>query len=493
MGGLWAAARGGRTATRAWICLTVLALIGWGIASQRSGVLWCAVAFAVAGILVPVRMYAHARRRAAVGDYAGAARWAERLVHLRIDPLFSRWRAAWLALDAWCHGQEMPARDLIVQWSADAGTHERALREWLLAATRQWEMVRYASVLELSVVALCELGEIERGVETTARGVGVKRLRLGALSRLLGLMLAPFAFCGRVAVVERLTGLLRLPDSAGALWRATAEAAAGRPEKADSTLRALLERRDLTPGLRLAVTHRLAHLPAPAPILGPSAEDVLRKAKQEIDAIEIVRFRPSEISVSVYVVLAGMTVGFVLQAAYGGTTDPWVALRLGALYVQGQLPTDLWRLAAYGMLHHGPMHLLVNGLAVVLVGPVVVRGLGAAGFIGVFVGSVILAGVAISLLGSPGLTVGASAGAVGLLGALGAMALFKPRVRGTRTAQFVARAVLVLVLLQAGLDTLVPNLSFVGHLSGALAGCALATPIALAGRGRRAAPAQSIS
>lgn len=458
--------------TVGWAGAAALGVAGalLGLATRDPAWITAAGLTVLVGVVLPVRLMAWARRRALAGDYAGAARWARWATLGRRDPRLRLWAEVWAAADAFHRDDPGPAEALQAWLAAEGWTSFAAL---LTALRRDWAQARFSPAVDLQARALCELGEVEAGVEAAAR-LWAPRMRWPRIVAARAGMLAPLAFAGRVRATRRLARLLRQPPAGVEAWTATARAAAGEGAAARRTLEALRARADLPPALRHAVGLRLAHLPAP-PELGPAARAVLDDAEGEVTAGALLRLRPPWRAPTTLLALAAMIGGFVAQALSGGTLSGAVAYDLGALLTDGALPAERWRLFAYALLHHGLPHLLANAVAVAAVGPVVGRALGQTGAAVVLVGSVLLAGVGISLWGTPGLTLGASGGAMGLVGALVIVAARHPRCRRRRTGRAVARLGLVVLGAQVLFDAAMPQSSSVGHAVGALAGALLAT------------------
>ena len=145
---------------------------------------------------------------------------------------------------------------------------------------------------------------------------------------------------------------------------------------------------------------------------------------------------------------------------------------LGALE-GGYWPTEPSRLLTYGALHIGVMHLTVNALAIAALAPIISDALGRFMMLVVFLGAVLGGGLAVTLLGGAGITVGASGGAMGLLGSLVAILWLHPGVATTLTGKAGARFGLSVILFQTVFDIAMPEISFASHGGGVLAGAAI--------------------
>ena len=468
---------------RRWPLPAVLAVV-IGLAGHlltNAYAVGAAILLTVFGVLGPAWLGARAGRRAQGGDFAGAARLAGLLG--RIGPGWRDWQAIWHAADRWSVGDPEPARQLALRLSADPRPESQTLREALMGLTRDWAAARFAHAVGLQSRALCELGELDAGIETAARAWR-RRMRWIAIRRARGTVLAPLAFAGRVDAVDALTRQMHLSPAARDVWLGTADAASGRADTAVGRLGPVADDVRVPPAVRLAAQARLDHLPHPRPV-GAAARAVLDDLTAEIDAGELVRTRPvrsSPISLGLLLLIA---VGYLLQLRAGSAFDGRVAYDLGALYAEGRWPDEPWRLLTYGVLHAGPLHLGANALALAIFGPMVDRAFGPLWTGVTFVGGVLLGGIGISLLGAEGITVGASAGAMALLGGVVIVTLGHPSVRGTRTGRAAARLAVMLIVLQTVLDAVTPMISSAGHLSGGLAGLLLGALALRLGQGRR--------
>jgi len=464
------AARGMRP--RRWPRTAVVAVLV-GLVGHVFEIPWAigaAVTLTIVGVIGPGWLATLARRRAMRGDFAGAARLAGLLG--RFMPGWRGWRTVWRAVDRWYAGDGAPAHHLAVRLAADNHPDSRVLRESLMGLTRDWDAARFAVSVDLQSRALCELGELNAGIETSARA-WAPRMRWAAIRRARGTALAPLAFAGRVPAIEALTGQLRLPPAARDIWIGTALAAAGATAEAERLLAAVGEETRLPTAVRHAAAARRAALPLPRPI-GAAAGQVLDDLTAEVEAGDLLRARPLRGSALTVGLLVLVAIGYGLQIRAGGVYDGRVAFDLGALYADGRWPDAPWRLLSYGFLHAGPVHLGANALALVVLGPMVERAFGALGTALIVLGGVVLGGIGISLLGAAGITVGASAGAMALLGAVVVITIGHRQVCGTRTGKAAARLGVMLIVLQSALDAITPMISSAGHICGGLAGLAIA-------------------
>ncbi|MEZ4466576.1 MAG: rhomboid family intramembrane serine protease [bacterium] len=467
----------------AWATLA-LGIVGVAVPSDAAQA--AAVAVAGLGLLAPGIGFALARRAAGRGRYGRAARIAGMLAALRRSPQMRRWHAAWSAVDAFYAGDAGPVERLRDHLRAEGDPSAELLVAWLAMATRAWPDLLHSPAIDAQSRALCELGEVDRGIELAGRSLG-RRLSWNSLKTARYLWLAPLAFAGRVPGLLALCRLLRLDRDSTTLWHATGLAAAGESAAATRALDGLLARTDLPAPLRAAAWQRRAALPGPRP-LGVSARDILASAELEVQAGLSLRGRPWWREPATLLILAGVAVGFALQIERGGSLNPFAAWSLGALR-GGTWPTDPVRLFAYGFLHFGVMHLAVNALVIAVLAPMVASALGTIGLAIVYGGAVVGGGVGIALVGSDGLTVGASGGAMGLLGAVLVILWRHPALRGTATGEAGRRFALGIVLIQAVFDGVMAEVSFAGHAAGLVSGALLALAWLLVGRvGSRPVP-----
>lgn len=450
-----------------WVAALVASLGLYGLFVDRA-VGYLAGACAAIGLLGPALVLSRVRHHAARGDYARAAGLLARLTRVHRHPALLRWGEAWRATAALVAGVPGEVDRLVERW--EHLPEATAPREWLLGMRWHWPAALTATATDLRIRAACEQGDVEGAIALCSTLMSARRSLPTGRRRLE--WLAPIAFAGHLPATEALCQLLRVPPALTDIWRAAALAAGGREADARAVLAAVPARTDLTPGLRYVLARRSASLPGPA-MLSPAAQDVLQRVEREILAGSLLRLRLPLRAPRTLGLIIGTTAVFALQTARGGNTDAATAIELGALLPDGGFPDEPIRLLTYAFLHHGALHLCVNLFTVGLVGATVEAALGGWRFVTLYLGSAVGAGLAISFYGAEEITLGASGAAMGLLAALGVIAARDRRTRGTRTGRVIGLAIATLVVVQSSLDAVIPEISFAGHLSGALVGAGL--------------------
>jgi len=291
-----------------------------------------------------------------------------------------------------------------------------------------------------------------------------------------------FAFCGKREMVEQLFGgsLSQMPKSTQQFWLATADLTAGKGESAREQFQALLPVVDAS--LQLAIRRRLrqANVPPPPP-LNAQAEAVINFA--ELEHGQEARFGAARHIFSkqarmtqLLIVLNVMM--FSAEILSGGSTDVDVLFRMGALFPPSVVMGEWWRIGAALFLHFGPLHLLMNMLALAFLGPFLEFAFGRRRFLLLYLGAGIssmlfVCGFASGPTGEQ-LTVGASGCVMGLVGATGALMLRGWRREKARIARRRLIVVLTIIASQAVFDAIIPQVSMAGHLSGTVLGFVLA-------------------
>jgi membrane associated rhomboid family serine protease len=326
--------------------------------------------------------------------------------------------------------------------------------------------------------ALGETGDLDAmvGAYARLRGMALARSRqAGQLARLVFL-----AFTGRVTWVRRLVnGPMRvLPRSLRQFWVATAELAAG-DQCGRAELQSLSYGR-LSPPRKALIRHRLERPPVVADsVLKPFHVDFIREVEQELCDEERFVTGPSDHRVWVtYLLIAINLVMFWCEYHFGGTTSETALTRLGAVSPELLAQHGFWRVIAANFLHDGWLHISMNMLGLLILGPFVERTLGAVGYLFLYLASGIGAVYIVVRFLTRDPTeplVGASAAIMGLVGAMAAIYLRGKLRHRNVTANYRLRWVAAVVLLQYLFDHLIPGVSDSAHMLGCGIGFAIAS------------------
>jgi membrane associated rhomboid family serine protease len=171
------------------------------------------------------------------------------------------------------------------------------------------------------------------------------------------------------------------------------------------------------------------------------------------------------VNVALFVVTA-VSAGLAGNSPLDNYASPvWYALAQVPVLVQ---LGDVWRVVTAAFVHVGPLHLVLNMLALLVFGSELERGLGRWRFAALYAVSVLGGAAAIQLFGSPGQPVGGASTAIyGLLGALAVLMVARRQdVRGIVTLL----AINIVI-------SFLPGISLLGHLGGLVAGAAAAAVI----------------
>ena len=167
---------------------------------------------------------------------------------------------------------------------------------------------------------------------------------------------------------------------------------------------------------------------------------------------------------------------FMVELARDAVANDTELLRLGALPDSGQIHHEYWRFITFGFLHWDLRHLLLNTLLLFLLGPIVERRAGPVALLIIFLSASVASGVGIlikhQIWPAEGVSLGASGGMFGLLGAGLVLAFRRPSPSRFRTMLIAA---LVLGLIYSFL----PGVSMIGHIVGLLLGATMAFVIPL--------------
>ncbi|MGZ5006165.1 MAG: rhomboid family intramembrane serine protease, partial [Chthoniobacterales bacterium] len=252
-------------------------------------------------------------------------------------------------------------------------------------------------------------------------------------------LLTVLAFCGRSAAVEKIlqTRLRRLPNHAKHFWRATSAAAA--------------------PLLSLpteSTVDRFAHA-------------VTRRGGS------ILPRQTFRITPAVTAVIAINVAFFIVEVWLGGSMNPFVLHRLGALEPTAVLVAgQYWRLVAAIFLHFGALHLIVNLYALYILGPALETTLGTLRFALCYFLSGIGSSLGVVALWRLGFTqtdslVGASGAVMGIVGTWAGFLALHRHVPDARRRLY---NIIFIVVIQTTFDLYFPQVSLSAHICGLTSG-----------------------
>ncbi len=199
----------------------------------------------------------------------------------------------------------------------------------------------------------------------------------------------------------------------------------------------------------------------------PSRDEVVRAQEHSsfVDAYK--RVRPV-LTMGSVALLLGV---YGLQMTWGGGAFIPTLTRMGA-NTEASLGSEPWRLLASTVLHGGPVHVLMNGVVLYILGAQLERILGWRRLAVLLVASGLLGAIASSLAAEAMLSVGASGAIWGLFGASLGISV---RPRGLVPAAIVdnlKRAAIINLVINLAVS-FVPGIDLMAHLGGGVAGLLL--------------------
>lgn len=349
---------------------------------------------------------------------------------------------------------------------------------WVRAEVPREVQGQEAAVLVAFGRALGELGEVDTLLDLYRAHADRPLLSTQPETRaVLGLFAA--AFAGERELVRRLFAgpLAHFPADVKRFWTATAASAAGCGAEAESELGRLELDPETSAAVLRGVARRRARPPRPH-ASSPEAAQTLAQMAEDVDALAHTGTltgpppRPARATV----VVAGLLLVAFLFELPGGSTDLENLHRLGALLIPippGEI--EPWRFFTAGLLHYGPLHLGLNTLGLLFIGRYVEKVVGARWFLGVYLGSGPLALGVVALVAAlrssaPTILVGASGSVMGLIGAAVAIHWVSWRRSRARVRPTHLLELLALIALQTVFDLMTPEVSFLAHAGGTLAG-----------------------
>jgi membrane associated rhomboid family serine protease len=443
--------------------------------------------------LAPALVARTATQQAHRGEFARARRLTR---ILRVLRPFERWRDLsdyYRALELERRGDSGAAEGIFEKLRSGGGPFAfNATVEWY-TARGEWAKLRLFIEQQratgkpdpmLTPTWLRTLGELgEPATMLEAAEQASSELRAPIQSRLLDhCRLFVFAFSGLPGRVEQvLSGPLRWLDPVVAeVWRATAELCDGQIDRGRSRLVRCLTVAD--PRARRAIYRRLDHPPPVAvELLNGAARARLARVEREWDWAR--RYSPDHVEPrriwTTWALSALLVLVFIVEMVHGSSMDPETLFALGALDSASAIAGDWWRIITAQLLHYGPLHLVANVGALLLLGGFVERRLGPARYLLVYFAAGTLALSSFVALVALGLRphavlLGASANVMGVVGAMAAILVRGLWTEGARVAARPLVTIVLIVLGQAALDLTVKGLSFIGHALGAVTGFVVA-------------------
>lgn len=172
---------------------------------------------------------------------------------------------------------------------------------------------------------------------------------------------------------------------------------------------------------------------------------------------------------------------FVLMTLAGGSKDTGVLLEFGASYAPLLRRGEYWRLVMPMFLHIGWLHLLVNGYALYILGPILERVYGYGRYAALYVA----AGIGSSLLSmtiSTHVAAGASGAIFGVAGAMLVTGYVRRDVIPPRWGRAFGRGMIPFIVVNLAFGFTVRGIDNWGHLGGLASGILLALVIPPLGR-----------
>lgn len=447
--------------------------------------------FVIYSLAVPVLVRRYNRAMLA-RDFRTAAQMIRiASVILPLSGLRDAWQAT-RALDLLDGADPAGGRRLLADLADRKGQRAALYRAALLAADARHEAVADLAtpqalrtaprLLVFAVPALAELGRLHEAIALW-QSEAPRRHRLNPEDH-ARVLLAMYAHAGMTAPLERLlqADLRHLSRATRDFWRVTAEVAAVGAVDAGRTALAAISQ-GAPPSLKAMIDRRHSEWPAP-----PALTEAERAALVEPDAAAQRSATYSRPVIRRPVAVIGLALLNVLMflpvAAGGAETDPRdlyrMYLDMGALPWPEVLETgEIWRLLTAGFVHFNTIHLVLNVVALLLLGPITERAVGTVRFLALFLIASVgaMAGVVGILTlqdgGEARMILGASGGVMGIFGAEIAMGLhgwWRQRAPLARRQVIILSAV---VVLQTGFDLAYLEGSHWIHLAGVVLGFAL--------------------
>jgi membrane associated rhomboid family serine protease/Flp pilus assembly protein TadD len=177
--------------------------------------------------------------------------------------------------------------------------------------------------------------------------------------------------------------------------------------------------------------------------------------------------------VATLTILAVNLLLFVLETLAGGSKNTGVLIAFGASYAPLFRRGEYWRLVMPMFLHIGWVHLLVNGYALYILGPILERVYGYGRFAALYVAAGI-GSSALSMTLSPHVAAGASGAIFGVAGAMLVTGYVHRDVIPPRWGRAFGRGMIPFIAVNLALGFTVRGIDSWGHLGGLISGVLLA-------------------
>lgn len=330
--------------------------------------------------------------------------------------------------------------------------------------------------------ALGETGKIDKLLQEWERWES-RWQKLGADADFLDrVRLYVWAFSGRLAGVQQCgeRGARSYPPQTQQFWLATAQMTAGQTATARARLMDLQSRANFP--LQQAISWRLSQRPPALSSLTPASLRILSRLEADTQRKHRLRpLSPRAIPGKVYAtffLIGANLVLFAIEVYLGGSQNPQVLDRLGAMVPEQVWEGQWWRLGSATFLHFGVGHLVMNMLGLYVLGISVEPMLGIGKYLLTYftsgVGSMLVTAILARVESSPEtLVVGASGAVMGLVGAIVAILLASWRQYKSRFDRERLNRILLILGVQTIFDWLNPQVCFVCHASGAILGFAI--------------------
>lgn len=351
------------------------------------------------------------------------------------------------------------------------------LLQWIRDKFSQKELLKDASLMLYYLRALGETGDLNGLVQELERCEKSLEKTGNTITLHLARMFA-FAFCGQTEQVQKyFNGPLAIySQNVRQFWLATSEIAAGNESVAHEKLLELSNHGDVS--LSNSIAWRLSQSAVnPEQLLTESSKQILLRLENEFKQENKYSRKDfqNKKAYATYTLIGLNLLMFGLEIQLGGTENLETLYHLGAVVPEIVVAGQWWRLLNATFLHFGVLHLFMNMLGLYFIGTFVEVTIGIWRYLlSYFIagtGSMLTVSIITVALNSPKqITVGASGAIMGMVGMMGAILLRDWHQQKSRSAAKRLQSVLFIIGLQAAFDLVTPQVSFVGHLSGAIIG-----------------------